>query len=194
MKIFIFLLTLPFLGGCSVNQTQAENETQKAEAKSISSQSLYDQSINAIDSEPMNLKEFKGSPVLFVNIATQCGYTKQLSGLEKVYQQYKDKGLKVVGIPSNDFGGQTPEEAPKVKDFCKLNYGVTFPLTEKTKITKAEDGSLAEWLVSSSDNKEPVKWNFEKFLVSKDGKLIKRYKSAVTPESDTLINDIKAVL
>ena len=100
----------------------------------------------------------------------------------------------MIGIPSNDFGGQTPEAGAKVKDFCKINYGVSFTLTEKTKILNAEKNSFANWLVSSSQDNAKVKWNFEKFLVNKDGKIVKRYPANVTPNDSKLATDIEKLL
>ncbi len=156
--------------------------------------SIHLEKINKIGGKPMDLSEYKGKPVLFVNIATKCGYTPQLDGLEKLYQKYKEKGLMVVGIPSNDFGGQTPEANDEVKKFCKLNYGVTFPLTEKTVVKGEDKHPLIENLVSQSENKAEIGWNFEKFLVDKDGKLVERYGSAVKPDDSKLTDKIASVL
>ena len=122
---------------------------------------MYQQKINNIGGKPMNLSDYKGHPVLFVNIATKCGYTPQLDGLEALYQEYKEKGLRVVGIPSNDFGGQTPEDNEGVQKFCKLNYGVTFPLTEKAVVKGEKKHPLIAHLLEQSADKKEIKWKLK---------------------------------
>ena len=129
------------MGSCTVS-----SNTDTVIVEKVKAQTLYEQALNDIGSDKMDLSVFKNKPVLFVNIATKCGYTGQLKGLEDLYQKYKEKGLHVVGIPSNDFGGQTPEDAKGVKSFCKLNYGVTFPLTEKLKVVGPGQSSFSNWL------------------------------------------------
>lgn len=161
---------------------------------SINAGTLYDQQINNIGGKKMDLSAYKGKPVLLVNIATKCGYTPQLEGMEKLHQQYKDKGLVVLGIPSNDFGGQTPEDNEGVKKFCKLNYGVTFPLTEKAVVKGEKKHPLIADLISQSDNKSEIGWNFEKFLVDKNGKLVERYDSSVKPLDKKLTDKITTLL
>lgn len=142
----------------------------------------------------MDLSQYKGKPVLISNIATKCGYTPQLEGLESVYKKYKDKGLVVIGIPSNDFGGQTPEDEEGVKKFCKLNYGVSFPLTAKTVVKGEKKHPLITHLLSQSDNKDEIAWNFEKFLLDKDGKVVSRFKSSVKPDSKEITEKITSIL
>jgi glutathione peroxidase len=142
----------------------------------------------------MDLSQYKGKPVLITNIATQCGYTPQLEGLESVYKKFKGKGLVVIGIPSNDFGGQTPEDEEGVKKFCKINYGVSFPLTAKTVVKGDKKHPLISHLLSQSDNKDEIAWNFEKFLLDKEGKVVGRYKSSVKPESKEITEKITSLL
>jgi len=142
----------------------------------------------------MDLNEYKGKVVLVVNIATRCGYTKQLDGLEKIYQKFKDQGFVVVGVPSNDFGSQTPEGNEEVKKFCKLNYGVTFPLTPKLEVKGPKKDPLFQWLTKSENGEKEIAWNFEKFLVDRSGKLINRFSSATEPEDAKLIGALKAAL
>lgn len=157
---------------------------------------MYDKKITIIDGakKETTLNEYKGKPILIVNIATQCGYTKQLDALEKVYEKYKGKGLVVLGIPSNDFGGQTPEGDEDVKKFCKLRYGVTFPLTTKQIVKGEGKHPLVQELISADGKKEEIAWNFEKFLLDKNGKLVGRYKSAVTPDSAEVTSAIEKAL
>lgn len=138
--------------------------------------------------------ELKNGPVLVVNIATQCGYTPQLDELEAVSKKYASKGLTVIGLPSNDFGGQTPEDDVSVADFCKVNYGVTFSLLPKSVVKGDEKIELVKRLTNNADDKGEIKWNFEKFLISKDGKTIKRFRSDVTPDSEKMIKAIEGML
>jgi glutathione peroxidase len=142
----------------------------------------------------MDLSEYKGKVVLVVNIATRCGYTGQLDGLEKIYQKFKDKGLVVLGVPSNDFGSQTPEGNDEVKKFCKLNYGVSFPLTPKMVVSGSQKDQLFRWLTKSENAEKEIAWNFEKFLVNRSGKLINRFSSKTEPDDVQLIGAINAAL
>ncbi|MBK8201668.1 MAG: redoxin domain-containing protein [Bdellovibrionales bacterium] len=142
----------------------------------------------------MDLSEYKGKVVLVVNIATRCGYTGQLDGLEKLYQRFKDKGLVVLGVPSNDFGSQTPEGNDEVKKFCKLNYGVSFPLTPKMVVSGAQKDPLFIWLTKTENAEKEIAWNFEKFLINRTGRLINRFPSKTEPDDVQLIAAIKAAL
>lgn len=156
--------------------------------------SIHSEKINNIGGKAMDLSEYKGKPVLLVNIATKCGYTPQLEGLEALYKKYKDQGLVVVGIPSNDFGGQTPESDEGVKQFCKLNYGVSFPLTAKTVVKGKDKHPLIQNLLEQAKDKSEIGWNFEKFLIDKDGKLVERFSSSVKPEDKQLSEKIASLL
>jgi len=138
--------------------------------------------------------ELKEGPVLVVNIATECGYTPQLDGLEKVYKKYQAQGLTVLGVPSNDFMGQTPQNDEDVAKFCKLNYGASFPITKKVVVKGDEKVSLIKKLIDQADEKGEIKWNFEKFLVSADGKTVKRFRSGVKPEDKELTSAIEEML
>lgn len=146
----------------------------------------------SIDGQEKSLSSYSAKAYLVVNIATQCGFTGQLDGLEKLYQKYKDKGLVIVGFPSNDFGGQTPEVEGEIKKFCKLNYGVTFPLTAKYHVKGDKISPLFKELISKSPQSKPIGWNFEKFLINSKGKVVKRYKSSVVPKK--LSSDIESLI
>lgn len=157
----------------------------------IYGQDLYGISMKKTDGEVLEFSNLKGKTVLFVNIATKCGYTGQLDDLEKLYQKYKEKDFMIVGIPSNDFGGQTPEGNKEVAKFCRLKYGVTFPLTAKTAVKGKGKPKLIDMLLKGQ---EDIAWNFEKFLVDKNGKVIERFKSHVTPLGAELTKKIESVL
>ena len=157
------------------------------------SEQVYKHSISGLADKKFDLSSYKGKPLLIVNIATRCGYTGQLRGLESLQKKYQAKGFSVIGVPSNDFGGQTPEESEEVAKICKLNYGVSFPLTAKTKVKGKEKHELYRFLTSNTGGAE-VKWNFEKFLVNKEGKVVKRFRSSVKPMSSKLTHEIEKLL
>lgn len=145
--------------------------------------SFHDLQSKRLNGQPANLSEYKGKVVLVVNTASECGYTPQYAGLEKLWGEYKAKGVVVLGIPSNDFGGQEPGTSEQIARFCELRYKVTFPMLEKVK-TKGEGQSpLYEFLARKHG--EP-KWNFHKYVVGKDGQVRAAFPSSVTPESTEL--------
>jgi glutathione peroxidase len=156
--------------------------------------SIYEIEIANAKGEQKTLQEYKGKALLIVNVASQCGFTPQYEGLEALNEAYKDKGLRILGFPSNDFGGQEPGTMEEIEEFCKLNYGVTFDLFDKLHAIGEEIHPLYAWLTSQSDPQEEVKWNFEKFLISKEGKLLERYPSNVTPNDPDLAEDINKAL
>lgn len=155
---------------------------------------LLTSEIESFDGKKISLSSFENKVLLVVNIATQCGYTPQLEGLEALYQNFKGKGLVIIGIPSNDFGGQTPEDSVKVNDFCKLNYGVTFPLMKKVEVKGPNKSEFIKTLIASSENQDEIAWNFEKFLINKKGLVIHRFKSAISPNDPNLIKEIEEAL
>jgi glutathione peroxidase len=148
-----------------------------------------------IDGKATSLKAYNGKVVLLVNVASRCGYTKQYKGLEALYQKYKDRGLVVVGVPSNDFGAQEPGSAEEIKQFCSTTYNVTFPLMSKVHVKGSEQHPLYAAL-TSKDAPFPgdVAWNFGKFLIGRDGKVVARFDSAVTPESQELTSAVEKAL
>lgn len=155
---------------------------------------FYQQTLTTIEGQKTTLEQYKGKPLLIVNIATHCGYTPQLTGLERLYQKYKSKGLVVIGVPSNEFGGQTPENEKEVKSFCQLHHGVTFPLTSKTTVLGDKKSPLIEWLLKNALEHQEIAWNFEKFLINKNGQIEGRFKSSVKPEDTQFITAIEKIL
>lgn len=150
--------------------------------------------LQTIIGEPRNLADFDGKVVLLVNVASACGYTPQYAGLQALHEKYASRGLVVAGIPSNDFGAQEPGSDAEIKTFCSTKYAVTFPMFSKITVKGASKDSLYEWLTSESTPAGEVSWNFEKFLVGRDGKIAGRFKSAVEPQSAELIAAIEAAL
>ena len=152
-------------------------------------------SANGIDGKPIALESFKGKVLLIVNTASRCGFTPQYQGLESLYQSYKDQGFAVLGFPCNQFGQQEPEENQAIAAFCELNYGVSFPLFAKIDVNGKQAHPLFQYLKTLAPGvlgTTAIKWNFTKFLVGTDGKVIKRYSPITTPAS--IRNDIDSIL
>jgi len=156
-------------------------------------ESIYDIKINALNGEEIELSTYKGKYILFVNVASECGFTGQYEDLEKLYETYKDN-LMIIGVPCNQYGGQEPGTAAEIQTFCKVNYGVTFLLTEKVEVKGANQHPLYQWLTQQSKNgssSSTVQWNFQKYLVSPEGKLLNYYYSATKPLSDKITKYLK---
>lgn len=152
---------------------------------------IHDISIQSIDGQTMPLSRFEGKVLLIVNVASQCGFTPQYTGLQHLHEKYAERGLVVMGVPSNDFGKQEPGTHEEIQDFCESRYNVTFPMFEKVTVKGQAQHPLYAWLTSRGDE---VSWNFNKFLVSRQGKLIRHFESAVAPESEELVQAIEAAL
>ena len=144
---------------------------------------LYDFNLSSIDDAPFPLEQYRGKAVLLVNVASRCGLTPQYTGLEALYQQYKDAGLEIIGLPCNQFMQQEPGTAEEIKQFCSLTYPVTFPLSSKIEVNGDGRIPLYEWLVGDAATYSgDVAWNFEKFLIGKDGEVAKRFHPKIEPE------------
>ena len=152
---------------------------------------LTDFTARTLDGQDKSLADYKGQVVLVVNTASQCGFTPQYAGLQELHQTYAAHGLTVLGFPSNQFGEQEPGNADEIGAFCQKNYGVTFQMMDKIDVNGPDAHPLYEWLRSETTGKD-IKWNFGKFLVGKDGQVIKRYPSSAEPEA--LKADIEAAL
>jgi glutathione peroxidase len=156
---------------------------------------IHDFKVKNAQGQETDLNQYKGKAVLIVNVASKCGFTVQYEGLEKLYEQYHERGLTVLGFPCNQFGGQEPGNNEDIQQFCKLNYGVSFPVMAKIDVNGKNADPLYEFLKESSPGilgTEAIKWNFTKFLVGKNGKVIQRYAPQVKPED--LNKDIEKVL
>lgn len=147
-----------------------------------------------IDGKEADLSRYQGKVVLFVNVASKCGYTKQYTGLESLYNKYKEKGFVIIGVPANNFGGQEPGSDSDIKQFCSTKYTVTFPLMSKVSVKGDDITPLYKHLTTSAPSKGDVVWNFEKFLISKKGEVVGRYKSKVEPEGEELTKAVEAEL
>ena len=165
---------------------------QTAEAKY--EKLFFDINIKSIDGKKLNLDQFKEKTILIVNVASKCGFTKQYNGLQTLYNKYKEKGLVVIGIPSNQFGGQEPGTNNEIKDFCETNFNITFPMTDKV-IVKGENAhELYIWAKKNFGNSAVPKWNFHKILINKDGKIHDTFNSFTDPLSKKIIKQIELIL
>ena len=157
--------------------------------------SIFDFSAERIDGQPVAFDEHRGRVLLVVNTASECGFTPQFAGLKALWEAYRDRGLVVIGFPSNEFGKQDPGSDSQIAAFCQKNYGVTFPMMRKVKVNGEEAHPLWRWLTAAAPGllgSKAVKWNFTKFLVGRDGRVVRRY--APTDSPDSLTKDIEAAL
>ena len=157
--------------------------------------SVYDFSVKTAKGDSKSLEDYKGKVMLIVNTASKCGFTPQYKALESVYEKYKDKGVVVLGFPCNQFGAQEPGTAEEIKQFCSSKYNVSFPMFEKIEVNGANRHPL---YVSLAGKESPyagdIKWNFSKFLIGRDGKILKRFESKVSPDSPEVTSAIEAAL
>ncbi len=153
--------------------------------------------MDGLDGKEVDLAKYKGKVVLFVNVASQCGYTKQYTGLQAIYEKYEKKGFVVIGVPANNFGSQEPGTNEEIAKFCSSKYSVTFPMLAKVSVKGKDQTPLYAFLTSKETNPKyagDIGWNFEKFLVNKKGEVVGKFKSGVAPESDELTKAIVAEL
>jgi len=162
-------------------------------SETIQSTSIYDIKINSLNTKPLLLSNFKGKHIMFVNVASKCGFTPQYKDLQKLYDTYKDK-LVIIGVPCNQFGKQEPGSAEDIETFCEINYGVTFPITEKIDVKGDNQHPLYAWLTKKQLNgklNSKVKWNFQKYLLDSNGNLIDYYFSMTSPTSSKITKHLK---
>ncbi len=155
---------------------------------------FFDLEIKNISGQELNLKQFKGKTVLLVNVASNCGFTTQYTDLQTLYDQYKGKGLVVIGVPSNQFGGQEPGTNKEIKDFCETNFNITFPMTDKVDVKGKDAHELYQWAKINFGKSTIPKWNFHKILINKDGKVQQTYNSFVSPLSKKIVKEIELIL
>ena len=182
IKLGVVITTLLFVSITSCSQI-----------KKNPNMSLYSIEINSLEGNPINLNDYKGKHILFVNVASECGFTGQYEDLQKLYETYQDK-LMVIGVPCNQFGNQEPGSADQIQSFCSKNYGVTFQMTEKIYVKGKNQHPVYQWLCSSSENgvsDNKVGWNFHKFLVNEEGQLVASLRSGVKPTDAQIIDFAK---
>jgi glutathione peroxidase len=159
------------------------------------SKNIHDIKVKDISGKEVSLSDYEGKVLLIVNVASKCGYTKQYAGLQELYSKYKDKGFEILAFPCNDFGGQEPGTNKEIEEFCSTTFGVEFPLFDKIKVLGDDKEPLYEKLVNNPTTEQgDIKWNFEKFLIAKNGDVVARYRSKVEPLSDEIIDAVESEL
>lgn len=189
-NIFLMLLSfMAFLQSC----TNQKSEISKAKTNELMGKTIYDFKVEGLDGKEINFADFKGKKILIVNTASECGFTPQYADLEKVSEEYKDK-LVVVGFPANNFGGQEPGTNTEIGAFCQKNFGVTFPMAAKVSVKGDDMAPIFKYLTEKELNgvkNTSILWNFTKFLVDENGKLIDTYVSTTKPTSESITKHLK---
>ena len=155
---------------------------------------FFDLSIKNINGEEFNLSQYEGKTILLVNVASKCGFTKQYTGLQELYEKYSKKGLVILGVPSNQFGGQEPESNKEIKNFCETNFNITFPMTHKVDVKGSNSHEIYSWAKENYGKSAIPKWNFHKILINKNGKIQNTFNSFVDPLSNKIIKEIELIL
>lgn len=183
MKTLVFLTILSFMAVTSVDDAGVADN-------------IYQFEMENIDGEETSLSTYEGQVLLIVNTASECGYTPQYEGLQAIFEKYQDRDFKVLGFPANNFGGQEPGTDEEIKQFCKTNYDVTFPMFSKISVKGDDQHPLFSFLTGAEnpDFTGEIKWNFEKFLIDRSGNLVHRFRSAVEPQSEEMTNAIETAL
>lgn len=184
--MFFTLLAVPALA------TETLSGPQSASQSASQSNSAYDFTLPSIDGGEMALSDFRGKSILLVNTASYCGFTKQYDGLQALYDSRRDKGLVVLGVPSNDFGSQEPGQKEDIKEFCEVNFAINFPMSDKLVVKGEAAHPLYKWL--KAETGESPKWNFYKFLIDGQGRAIASFSSLTKPQSKKLTKAIDATL
>ena len=189
VKLTLIAVLLTFLQ-LFAQEKQTSNKKGNASMNNINDITVLDMNNNKI-----NLSDYNGKVLLIVNVASECGNTPQYAGLEEIYKKYNSKGFEILAFPCNDFGGQEPGTNEQIQNFCNTKYSVTFKLFDKIKVLGKDKSPLYERLINNSvTQKGDVKWNFEKFLISKDGKIVARFGNKVQPTSSEVISAIESQL
>ena len=157
-----------------------------------SASSIYDFKMNSIDGQQIDFSQYKGKNLLIVNVASKCGYTPQYDGLEQLYRRYREKGFAVLGFPANDFGAQEPGSNQEIAQFCRVNYGITFPVFAKTAVVGKNANPLFRELAAKTG--QPPRWNFHKYLLDRTGQPVAAFESAVEPEDRRITSEIEKLL
>ena len=155
---------------------------------------FYDFSIKSINGENLDFSTFKNKTILMVNVASNCGFTKQYSDLQQLYDKYKDNNFIVLGVPSNQFGGQEPGSNEEIKEFCETNFNISFPMTDKIDVKGDNAHPIYKWAEKNFGNSSVPKWNFHKILINKEGKIQKTYGSFTSPMSSKIIKELEKIL
>ena len=190
-----FLLNINLFAGCSdtsdVKNQNTNKENSKLTTTAVKTKNISDLSVTDMDGKEVKLSDYKGKVLMIVNVASKCGYTKQYAGLEEIYKKYKDRGFEILAFPCNDFGGQEPGSNDEIRTFCESKYNVTFPLFDKIAVLGDNKSPLYQRLTENSEPTGDIDWNFEKFIIDKNGDIAARFKSKVEPESEEVTSIIE---
>lgn len=190
---YIFIALLCVFTSCNAQGNKSSVKSKSTEMTK-KMKTIYDYNFEDIDGNQFSFSDLKGKKIIILNTASKCGYTKQYDALEKVYQSYKQDGLVVIGFPSDNFGGQEFDNNDEIASFCKLNYGVSFPLMTKSNVKGTNQNEIFKFLTQKTINGKSdfeVKWNFTKFLINEDGTLETSYPSNITPDDPKIIDWIE---
>ncbi|MBC7798283.1 MAG: glutathione peroxidase [Pyrinomonadaceae bacterium] len=197
MRITLAILILVAVGGVTTFFAFSGRETSPAAEMALKAKSVYDFSVKDIDGKDVKLKSYKGKVLMIVNVASKCGYTPQYEGLETLYKKYQDKGFVVLGFPANNFQGQEPGTNEEIKSFCKLTYDVNFPMFAKISVKGEDQNPLYKFLTSKQTDPKfagDITWNFNKFLIDRNGNIVARFASNDKPESEAVASAIEKAL
>ena len=147
----------------------------------------YDFNFNDLDGSPLNLSEYKNKVIVVINVASQCGFTKQYEDMQKIWIKYQSRGIIMLGVPSNDFGNQEPGSSQEIKNFCEAKFGITFPMTEKVSVKGEEAHAFYKWAKENHGKSAVPKWNFHKIIIGKDGKIVDTFASITNPSSKKFV-------
>ena len=190
-KISLFIAIL-ILSSCQ-NQAQNNNKAMETQ-KPAQSQTIYQFKVTDLYGKEFDFSTLKGKKLLIVNTASECGLTPQYKDLEAIYKKYKDLNFVIIGFPANNFGSQEPGSNEQIAKFCQMNYGVTFPLADKVDVKGTNTAAIYQWLTQKSKNgvlDASISWNFNKFLLDENGKMIAYYPSNVKPDSEAILSNLK---
>ena len=180
-KLFILIIMISFLG----NKNNANAKYEKL---------AYDFTFSDLDGSSLSLADFKGKVVVVINVASQCGFTSQYEDMQKVWEKYQEKGMVMLGVPSNDFGGQEPGNNKEIKNFCEAKFGITFPMTEKVTVKGENAHPFYKWAEKNFGKSAIPKWNFHKIIINKEGKVQDTFASITNPSSKRFISVIEKTL
>lgn len=192
MKLKTLMIAGVLLAGGTAWQVVHSDDVPQAAAKGQTR--VYDFKMKSLAGQEVDLSRYKGKVLLIVNTASHCGYTKQYAGLQKLHEQLSEQGLTILGFPANDFGAQEPGSDNEIGEFCRKNYGVSFDMFSKIVVKGENKAPLYRYLTEEAPVKGEVGWNFEKFLISRDGQIVGRFKSNIAPESPELLKAIETEL
>lgn len=190
IKNFLWIIFL-----ITITQLIAQEKISSFQEGKISMDNINDITVLDMNNNKIKLSDYNGKVLMIVNVASECGYTKQYASLQKIYEKYNPKGFEILAFPCNDFGGQEPGTNEQIQNFCSSKFGVTFKLFDKIKVLGDERSPLYDRLINNNVTENgDVKWNFEKFIISKDGKIVARFRTKVEPASDEVISAIETQL